>query len=212
MTDKRAFPVVITRMLNGLLGIQLRNFYLSPSLSMKRNYAVVLLACFVFPILATYAWLHLERRSIKREVKQEVLGSIDLEDCVRFEFTHAQEMNLDWEHSAEFSYNNQKYDVILKKRTKSGVTLYYCWKDVKESAIEKKIALLVNQALGGNPAKDKQHKSVTHLVKDLPVEEPNLVVSAIIPHLSHKGGHYEAMSSGSDLKTTSPPPEFGGIL
>lgn len=174
---------------------------------MQKRYALLLLGCFILPLFATYAWLRFERKCIKREVKQEILGKIALKDCSRFEFTYQQEVNLDWEHSAEFSIKGQKYDVILKKKTASGTTIYYCWKDVKESAIDKEITSVVNDFLGGNPAKDKQHKSVTHLAKDLPVEEPTYIFEVISVENFLKGGNYNRKPQVSYLNVSVPPPD-----
>lgn len=173
---------------------------------MDRKYAIVLLGCFLVPVVATYLWLRHERRCVKREVKQEVFSHIDLRDCAQFEFTLAQEKQLDWEHSAEFSLKGQKYDVILKKKTHRGTTIYYCWKDVKESEIDRKIATLVNDALGGNPVKDKQHKSVTHLVKDLPAEEPVCILEPIRVAFCRKGGSYRQQLKLQYLSVSEPPP------
>ena len=173
---------------------------------MDRKYAIVLLGCFIIPVVATYLWLRHERRCVKREVKQEVFSKIDLRDCAQFEFTYEQELNLEWEHSAEFFLDGQKYDVILKKKTHRGTTIYYCWKDVKESEIERKITTLVNNALGGNPVKDKQHKSVTHLVKDLPEEHPAFMLEAIPNVYFRKGGFYRQQLKFQYLPVTEPPP------
>lgn len=181
----------------------------SPRLVMQKKYAILLLGCFVLPLIATYAWLRYERKCVKRQVKQEIFSKIDLKDCSRFEFTLENEKHLEWEHSAEFTYKGQKYDVILKKKTASGTTIYYCWKDVKESAVEKKIAFLVNRALGGNPGKDKQHKSVTHLAKDLPEETFSYTFHSNISEAVRKGGSYRLKLSGLDPITLSPPPETG---
>lgn len=175
---------------------------------MDRKYAIVLLGCFLVPVVATYLWLNQERRSVKREVKQEVFSQIDLEDCAQFEFTLEQEQQLDWEHSAEFSYKGQKYDVILKKKTHNGTTIYYCWKDVKESAIDRKIATLVNNALGGNPEKDKQHKSVTQLFKDLPEEKLVLRTEPMLPVIKQIGWNYKQFLRDYNVSVSEPPPEF----
>lgn len=113
-------------------------------------------------------WLRYERKLVRREVKAALLTGMDQKDLVLLAFTEAEENTyLQWEHSGEFVFHSQKYDVVSRKKVGERMQ-YWCWKDAEESAIDQKITELTRQAWGNNPKKDKQHKIASETVKSPP--------------------------------------------
>jgi len=76
------------------------------------------------------------------------------------------ESKLRWEHSREFEYNGQMYDVV-EKQEQGDTTYYYCWWDHEETKLNLQLSELVANAMGKNPLnKDKQER-LTNFLKNL---------------------------------------------
>ena len=111
------------------------------------------------PAVATYTWLQHHKRAVKKEVKWKMIAGIDKKELVYFEFS-TQEINtkLRWEHSKEFEYNNQMYDVVEKKII-NGKTQLWCWLDSEETILNQKLQKLLTSVFSHDvKSKDKESK------------------------------------------------------
>jgi len=113
----------------------------------------------VTPVAVTYSWVQLQKRSIKKEVKQEIIAGIKKKDLVFFQFSNKDiSSKLKWEHDSEFEYNNQMYDVVDKLIVNDSTQLW-CWWDHKETKLNKKLQELVQTAFQNDTkSKEKQNK------------------------------------------------------
>ena len=175
---------------------------------MQKLVAICLLICFTVPVAGSYLWLRYERRLVRREVKAALLKGLDKKDLVLLAFTAAEDKALlTWEHSGEFSFNDQKYDIVSRKKV-GKQTQYWCWKDTKESAIDHKITELTRQAWGNNPQKDKQHKTTSETVKLTPEKRVVIpVFSGEFEQTNHTFFNYTEIQPSTTLIPVSPPPE-----
>ena len=130
---------------------------------MKRKItAVFLLACLLMPALATFGYLQHQKYQVRKEVKHRLMAGIDKSELVLLKFTERQaSRELEWEHSREFEYRGEMYDVV--ERAVKGDTLYFwCWWDHKETALNKKLSTLVQNVTRHKPERQEQRQFTLH--------------------------------------------------
>ncbi|MCZ4318497.1 hypothetical protein O4H26_05805 [Aequorivita viscosa] len=116
----------------------------------KRIVAISFLFVLFVPAAAMFLFLHYQKSSIKREIKWKMIAGIDEEELVLLKFSKEEtQTKLRWEHSKEFEYNGQMYDVVSKE-IKGDSIFYRCWWDHDETALNKKLQKLVADAFGSD--------------------------------------------------------------
>lgn len=76
-----------------------------------------------------------------------MIAGLDPEELVLLKFTSLEaQTKLRWEHSKEFEYRGQMYDVVSYE-TKGDSIFYRCWWDHKETQLNKRLKILVAKAL-----------------------------------------------------------------
>ncbi len=108
----------------------------------------LLLSCvLVDPVVATFTWLHYQKTIVKKEVNRQIIAGIDKDDLVLLKFSKEDaQTKLRWEHSKEFEYNHQMYDVV-ETMTLGDTIYYWCWWDREESKLNRQLEELAAQAL-----------------------------------------------------------------
>lgn len=124
-----------------------------------RVYSILLLICFVAPLATSYFVLQWQKKQLKKEIKRKIIAGINREELVLLKFTEFQKQTqLRWEHSKEFAYQGQMYDIV-ETQTVADTTYYWVWWDNKETQLNKQLEHLVARALNNNPAhKEKQNQ------------------------------------------------------
>ena len=91
-----------------------------------------------------------------------MVAGIDQNELVLLKFSKEEaEKQLRWEHSKEFEYEGQMYDVVSKEI--KGDTIYYrCWWDHEETALNKKLQELVAQTFDKDKDKQRTQKQLTN--------------------------------------------------
>ncbi len=124
----------------------------------KQIIGLFLLFVLIVPAVATYSWLQHHKRIVKREVKWKMIAGVDKKELVFFKFSNQDlTTKLRWEHSKEFEYKTQMYDVVEKKATNDSIYLW-CWWDHEETKLNKQLqGLLVTAFQNDSQTKDKQN-------------------------------------------------------
>lgn len=100
-------------------------------------------------------------------MKSQVYAGMDKAKLVLLKFTEAEKENeLDWEHSKEFEYHGEMYDVV-EFETKGDTTYYWCWADKKETRLNTRLEELIAQTLGNNPRNQENGRRVHSFFKSL---------------------------------------------
>ncbi len=127
---------------------------------MKKQFAsLFLLFILLVPAVATYTWLQQYKRAVKKEMKWKMIAEIDKKELVYFEFS-SRDINtkIRWEHTKEFEYNNQMYDVVYKKII-DGKTQFWCWLDSDETILNQRLQKLLASVFNHDTkSKDKENK------------------------------------------------------
>jgi len=76
-----------------------------------------------------------------------MIAGLDPEELVLLKFTSLESRTkLRWEHSKEFEFRGQMYDVVSSE-TKGDSIFYRCWWDHKETQLNQRLKILVAKAL-----------------------------------------------------------------
>lgn len=127
----------------------------------------LLLFCLIAPLVATFACLHYQKAMVRKEVKHTIIAGIDKNELVLLRFTEEEsKTRLRWEHSKEFEFLGQMYDVV-EKEIKGDTTYYWCWLDNKETKLNKQLDGLVAKILGNNPYKKEKQEKLVEFIKNL---------------------------------------------
>ena len=162
----------------------------------------------VTPFVTTYGYLHFQKMKVREEVKEQLLEEADPAELVLLKFTQEEsDAQLRWEHSREFEYNGQMYD-IARTETKGDTTYYWCIWDHAETALNNQLDELVAQAFGNNPrTRERQHKladfyNSLFYSEHPPLPDRNAPVTLGFLNLSR---NYSGVSHDPPV----PPPRFG---
>lgn len=95
-------------------------------------------------------------------MKWEIIEGIDRSELVLIRLSRVDaKKKIDWEHSKEFEFEGEMYDVVEFEETADSVK-YWCWWDHEETLLNKNLAEVVDSLLGNHPDKnEKEEKLIT---------------------------------------------------
>lgn len=164
------------------------------------------------PVVATYCFLHLQKKQIKKEIKWKIIEGIDKEELVLLKFdrtqTHSQ---LHWKHSKEFEYQGEMYDVVDSGIV--GDTIYYwCWWDHEETELNKMLKEIMMLSPGKHPMNRDSQFRLLQFFNSLFFAEADLVINNLCIEL--KVNYFFAFHPINSFSGSPPvpPPELARIL
>ncbi len=76
---------------------------------------------------------------MRRQVEKNLLNGVQSDQLVLLTFTKAEcREKLRWEHSGEFEFNGQMFDIV-KTEVQGDTLRYWCWWDRKETALNRQL-------------------------------------------------------------------------
>lgn len=109
---------------------------------LKKVISLFLFFAISLPFLVTYSYLTYEKKQLKRSIKHAIIAKTDLSELTKLSFSKENvNSQLNWEHSKEFEYKGEMYDVVETKESQDSIT-YWCWWDHKETVLNKKLTKL----------------------------------------------------------------------
>jgi hypothetical protein len=152
--------------------------------------------------------MKLEKKMIRREVKHQIMETLDEQELVTFRFSLADTAQLlEWEHENEFEYQGEMYDVV--RRTYSGgFVTYHLWWDHKETALNKRVDLLAQSIFNNHPNKQKTADHISFLLHQLMLNESTILTTKPIATQSNHVFAYLNSYSSILGSLSSPPPEY----
>lgn len=141
---------------------------------MKKFISVILILTIVSPFWLLLSLIQLEKYMLKKEIKESVLVGIDKTDLVFLKFSIDEaEHELDWEHSKEFEYNGEMYDII-DEFEKDDSVYFWCWWDFEETKLNKQLDELVRQANDFNDHNRARSEKLQNLISSFYFNNPCL--------------------------------------
>jgi len=115
---------------------------------LKSLFAIFLFACLVLPFLGTYAWLSGRIENAKESASLTIKRAIPQDDQLLWTFSISDaRTKLQWEHSKEFEFKGEMYDVI-RSETKGDSILYWCYWDREETKLKRQLDILIVNMMG----------------------------------------------------------------
>ena len=110
--------------------------------------AVVFLAD---PIVGVSTWIYVRKGAVRREVRRHILSRPDPTGLVLLGFSKPEaESLLRWEHSLEFEFDGQMYDIV-ESWTEGDRVYYRCWWDRAETRLNRILREVTARAFGAAP-------------------------------------------------------------
>ena len=149
-----------------------------------------------------------KKQKLKREIKWKMIAGLDPQELVLLKFTKETEAKqLRWEHSKEFEFKGQMYDVVSKE-SHGDTTYFRCWWDYEETALNKQLQKLIQIAWGNSPDNEQQQKTLKEFFKQF------YHAPAYCFFVEHEALHSTNFSKASRIYFSpvfvpvSPPPEL----
>lgn len=140
-----------------------------------------------------------------------MIAGINPEELVLLKFSKEEtQTKLRWEHSKEFEYNGQMYDIVSKE-VKGDSIFYRCWWDHDETKLNKKLKSLVANAFNKSENNQMTHFNLQHYLSSLFCPElfsweAKLPEYLRVKHQNNK--HFENFTTLL-LSPPTPPPKIG---
>jgi hypothetical protein len=174
---------------------------------MKKFLAIFCILLIAIPFAATYTYLSMQKKSIKKGIKSRIISGIDENELCLLGFLKSEtDEKLRFEHEKEFEYLGEMYDIVDVKC--SGDSIYYlCWWDHEETKLNKKLKKLLERHMDTKNRNDKRHIGFSMFCKGL----YNNAIASPLPFLPHPLQMYyhpkEAKLFSLKISPPSPPPK-----
>lgn len=148
---------------NGLIPLSIF-FYLRAMRA--RLLAITWLFFLLVPFWLYFAILQWEKEEVRHEVKEKIIEGMDRDELELLTFTKKESKNLYWEHSKEFKYQGEMYDIVERRTTQDSV-YFWCWWDREESRLNQKLTNLVSGKVHSSPEQKNNQKRYFQFVEHL---------------------------------------------
>ncbi len=148
----------------------------------------------------------MQLKKVKKSVKKTITEHIDKNLLVRLSFNKDEITKLKWEHSKEFEYKSEMYDIVHKE-IKSDSIVYWCWLDNEETQLEKSLNILIAKTIGENKNDIPTKDIIKQLIKKTYINQTVFVNQKSSQEVSDYNNVYVVNSNSITLEISSPPPE-----
>jgi hypothetical protein len=132
---------------------------------MKKEISWILLFIAILKIGGFLAILSVEKEIVRREMKEKITKSIDINSLTCIIGTPQNLSRIEWEEeNKEFWYENELYDIV-KTQTHAGLIYYYCLSDIKEKEVISKIETFTNSLKTQNPVSNATKEVLTIILQ-----------------------------------------------
>lgn len=137
-----------------------------------RAASIFLLICLLFPVVGMFCWLQVKKTAVRKQVKHQLIAEIDRAELVLLKFAeNEKEKKLRWEHSKEFEFAGEMYDVV-ETEMHGDTTYYWCWWDHEETKLNRQLNQLALNALAKDPQHNRHKQRLTQFFQSLYFVEP----------------------------------------
>lgn len=137
---------------------------------------IFLIIALILPFAGTFLVHKIQKKQIKRTIKRKIIAGIDKSELVLLKFTEKEKQTeLHWEHSKEFEYQGQMYD-ITDFQTIGDTTFYWCWWDYEETNLNKQLNKKLSESLDGNPQNQKRQLKLLNFLDSLFLHDVQILV------------------------------------
>jgi len=154
------------------------------------------------PFWGSYLFFQFTKNKIKQEV--ECLLKSKNENILLVELAFSLEQaqsELKWEHSREFEFGGQMYDIVAQRQL--GDSVYYtCYPDHKETRLNTEKDKLISRTMHNDPFQKQQNQRIINFIKTV-FQKNEFTWSPVIEAPSPI--HYSLFTIHYSLYLSSPP-------
>lgn len=176
----------------------------------NRSLLAILFIGFLFtPFLGMQGWIQLRKTAVRKEVKHKLIAQVDKSELVLLKFTAQEAANqLEWEHSKEFEYRDEMYDVVSTE-TRGDTIYFWCWWDCEETNLNRQLVELTALALNRDPQHQNQKQRLVQFLQSLFVEEVPAYSFLQLEKMNINSIVVEHVFHSWKVDPPSPPPQLG---
>lgn len=175
-------------------------------MSQLRVAVFVLLLFLLFSLGGAHFLFYFQKQQVKSEVKKFITIGIDKNELVLLKFSKVEsERILRWEHSKEFEFEGEMYDVV-DVEVKGDSVWYWCWWDKEETKLNRLLNALTAQAMGNNPQSKEKITQITNYLHSLFLPR-KLDYEAFTNKYHAYLQFYNSLYKSIDIPPEAPPPE-----
>ena len=154
---------------------------------------------FLINSIGCFIYFEIKRKSIRHEIKHGILHKLPDSLLVRI-------INDECNDKDEFELNGVMYDV-MRKEVHNGQVILWCFKDKKETELNRSIESLVKKDIANSPIKKTQEILINFLKTPLNVLEKPFFIFQLKIYLTTKFFFTSSLST-IFLSVSSPPPDI----
>lgn len=144
---------------------------------------------------------------MRREIKHKIIESNSKDKLVHLKFNKTEvEKLLKWEHSKEFEYNNQMFDVVEVNETNDSIE-YWCWWDNKETELNKQLSSLLFFVYDSSQQTKDTKNRIEQFLKGFYFLKGDFLNHTHWNHIIHETNFLSLLSFGF-INNFSPPPQY----
>lgn len=130
----------------------------------------------ILPIVLILSFFYYQKHTIKQNIKHQLVSGLSESELVNltFSLTDAQ-TKLNWEHSKEFEFNGEMYDVVKQENHGDSIS-YFCILDNEETALNQEINKLVSLFLNQNNQENESKNKLKEFYKNLYLSQCNALL------------------------------------
>lgn len=174
---------------------------------MKKLITFILFISLITPFIIGLWTYDVQLRKLKKSVKKIITENIDRNLLVRLSFNKDEITKLRWEHTKEFEYKSEMYDIVHKE-IKSDSIIYWCWQDNDETNLEKSLNVLISKAIGDDHNSNPTKETIKQLIKKTFINQSELLYSNNIIEMNNYFNISTSIFRSITLEISSPPPEL----
>ncbi len=128
--------------------------------------SILLLFTLLTPVVGTLSWLQYNTYRVKKAVKRAIINGMDQDELTLIKITPESRHLLRWEHSREFEYRSQMYDIVSVEKH-GDTTFYWCWWDREETYLNQKITEVLDYVLNTTQERNQHKQHLLDFYKSL---------------------------------------------
>lgn len=129
----------------------------------SRLFGIILMLTLLWPI---YFICHIvsQRASIRREIKHRIIAGMSRDELVPMKFQKDKYQSILIPGKNEFKWEGTMYDVVDLEQQGDSV-IAWSWRDHRETALDKKMDMLISRVLGSSPQDKERRKQILSFFK-----------------------------------------------
>jgi hypothetical protein len=169
--------------------------------------SIFLLIVLIFPVSGTLTWMYFNKLQIKKSVKRAIIHGVPEHQLSLVSISDSNKHLLRWEHSKEFEYLGEMYDIVRRENC-GDTTHYWCWWDKEETALNQYIAQLSSGFIEKSADRKQKLGYLFDFFKSIYfVAEEALMVHMATLNKKYNNFHEKDIDTALHSDICPPPPE-----